>query len=285
MFEHDNDEDDNEDDDDESSEASDVEDIEMADTKSAGSSSEDATSDDSDASSDSKEPSEGPDDELTEFNAKLAQALGTRPGAQDLDAGVGSSSDEDMDDEQMEALDSHLETVFRERKKLTSKKTEKKDAKENIVNFKCRVLELLEIYIKQQHANTLALNLLLPILTVIRTTTSPLVSNKACNLIREYSRLCKGDGLPTVVGTESIFELLESVHIEAGKEASNAHGSACSQASLLIVRLLVAQDRENLRRVVKVYASTQEKTLFGSNCKVKTPFFTDWLNWCTSAKI
>ncbi len=280
MFEQEDDEHYNEDGNDDSSETSHVQNIDMADIDSADS----AVADDTDDPSDSEYVSESLDDELAAFDAKLAEASGIRRSNQDTDAEDSSTSDEDMDDEQMEALDKHLEKVFQERKKLTSKKTEKKDARETIVNFKCRVLELLEIYVKQQHANLLTLTLLLPLLAVIRTTTSPLVSTKACNLMRECSLRCKGNGLPTVTDIESMFERLSSVHIEAGKGASNAHGSACSQASLLLVRALVSQDREYLRRVVKVYASTQEKILFDSNCKVKTSFFTDWLNWCTSAR-
>ena len=222
--------------------------------------------------------------ELAALNAKLAQVVGTRPGNEDLDAEDSSSSDEEMTDEQMFELDVSLENIFRERKKVTSKRSEKKDAKENIVNFKCRVLELLEIYVKHEHRNGLGLSLSLPILTLIRTTTSPLVSRKASDVMREYARLCKGDGAPHVKDTESVFGLLEAVHIEAMKEGSNAHASACSQASLLLVRVLVAHDRECLRMVVKRYGATQESALFDSDCKVKTSFFTDWLNWCTSAR-
>ena len=279
MFEQDDDEE-------AASEASDVEEVDMADAGSSSSPVEDSSDEeDSNGSSDSSEDdANGDDDELAAFDAKLAQALGTRPGNKDLDAEDSSSSDEDMDDEQMAALDEHLEKVFQERKKATNKKTEKKDAKETIVNFKCRVLELLEIYVKQQHANRLALSLLLPIMTTIRTTTSPLVSSKACNLMREYARFCKGNGVPGITDVDAIFGLLEAIHVEAMKEGSNAHASACSQASLLLVKVLVAHDRECLRRVVRIYGDTQEKTLFDASCKVKTSFFTDWQNWCTSAR-
>lgn len=257
----------------------------MVDAESTSSSADDGSEDDNvDSSSESAEDSDGPDEELAVFDEKLAQALGTRPGNADLDAEDSCSSDEDMDDEEMEVLDQHLEKVFQERKKVTSKNIEKKDAKETIVNFKCRVLELLEIYVKQQYGNTLALSLLLPVLMVTRSTTSPLVSTKACNLMREYARVCKGDGLPSIDNVDAIFDLLEEVHEEATKEGSNAHATACSQASLLLVRMLVSHDRECLRRVVRIYAGTQEKTLFDANCKVRTSFFTDWQNWCAQAR-
>ena len=273
---------DREDEEGEAGSASDVDELDIAETRSTNYSPEEKS--DEEFSNADEEDSDQGDDELAELNAKLAQIVGTRPGTRDLDAEDASSSDEEMTDEQMFELDGSLEKIFREQTKVTSKKTEKKDAKENIVNFKCRVLDLLEIYVKQEHRNGLGLSLCLPILTLVRTTTSPLVSRKACDVMREYARLCKGDGVPRTENTDFVFGLLEDVHIEAMREGSNAHASACSQASLLLVRVLVAHDRECLRRVVKVYGATQEKALFDSSCKVKTSFFTDWLNWCTSAR-
>ena len=270
------------------SDASEVDEVDMANGTPASISeeSDNATqSDETDPSDvDTDDFSDGSDEELAVFDAKLARALGIRPGQNDIDAEENSSSDEDMDDEQMEKLDEHLESMFRERKKLTSKKTEKKDAKETIINFKCRVVELLEIYVKYEHSGSTALSLLLPILSVIRNTGSPLVSRKACDLIREYARLCKGAGLPKIVEAEPILDLLRNVHDEAGKGASNAHASACSQASLLLVRILVADDREHLRKIIKVYTGTQEKALFDPGFRIKTSLFTDWLNWCNSFK-
>ena len=245
---------------------------------------------DSDAG-DGKEPAEDSDDddttdgELAAFDAKLALALGTRPPGDDLASNEsGESIDEDMNDEQMEAIDAQLVQVFRERKKVTGQKSQKKDAKEAIINFKCRVLELLETFIKQQHASALALDLLLPLLRVIRSTTSKMVSSKACDLIREYARSCKGKNVPDAKNKAPLLDLLHSIHNEAAKEGSNTFTSACSQASLLLVRVLSAQDRNSLRQVTAIYASTQERLLFDPQCQFKVSFFLDWLNWCAQAR-
>jgi DNA polymerase phi len=246
---------------------------------------DDSTADNANEGSDISSDTDEDDDELAAFDAKLAQALGTRPTKKD---GVANSddelSDEDMEDEQMEALDEQLAKVFKGRRIETSKKSQRKDAKERIINFKCRVLELLEIFLKEQHTNPLGLKLLIPLLTTIRTTKSSLVSKKACDVIREYVRLCKGKTVPTIADQDATFDLLAATHGKATHEGSNAYTSACSQASLLIVKVLVAQDRENLRRVVLQYAATQERFLFDAHCKVKTQFFSDWLNWCNSAR-
>lgn len=272
-------------------ETSDVEEIDLADNDSDNASTHDADSSNSAIdSSDEQEDEEnggpaGDDDELAAFDAKLALALGTRRADEDLAAEDDESSDEDMDDDQMEALDEHLEKVFRERKKITNKKKEKKDAKETVVNFKSRVLELLDVYLKYQHTQSLSLDVVMPLLQLIRTTSNKQVAEKATALIREYFRLCKGKSLPVDAERETLLELLNLVHSEAGKEGSNAHAYACSQASLLLAKVLAAQNKDNLRAVIAVYASTQERLLLDSRCKVKPSFFSDWLNWCVTSRL
>lgn len=281
------------DDDADAEEPSSVEDMQLADGSftqlqtedEAGSDLVDAEESSSYASGEEIDDDGASDDELAAFDAKLAQALDTKlPGEDHADNDSGESTDEDMNDEQMDAVDAQLVEIFKERKKVISKKSQNKDAKETIINFKCRVLELLEILIKQRHASALALDILLPLLRVIRTTTSKLVSSKACDLMRDYARYCKGKHVPEVENKDAILDLLHSIHSEAAKQGSNAFTSACSQASLLIVRILAAQDRENLRQVVAAYASTQELLLFDPQCKVKVSFLLDWLNWCAQAR-
>ncbi|KAL9013896.1 MAG: hypothetical protein Q9173_001443 [Seirophora scorigena] len=261
---------------------SDVEEVETEDANGTLSSSDEeetsSTSTESSEEPENMERKEAGNEELAAFNMKLAQALKTRPAnANYVAASDNESSDEDMDDEQMEALDEHIATIFKERKKATSKKADQKDAKETIVNFKCRVLELLDIYVKQQHRNPLALDLLLPLLTVTRTTTSSLVSSKACNLVREFGNICKTKGSPKIDSTSGVIQLLKEVHVEALREGSNAHASACNQASLFLARLLMAADRGNMRQIVKVYLGTLEA--WSMDPKGKVSFFTDWLNW------
>ena len=228
---------------------------------------------------------EAPDEELSAFNAKLALALGTRSATDDLAVNDGDeSSASDMNDEQMEALDEHLEKVFHERKKVKSKKTQNKDAKEAIVNFKCRVLDLLDIYIKQQHTNPLTLDLLIPLLEVMRTTKSPLVSNKVGDVLRNHFKRCTSNSMPTFSDLEFTINMLREIHDLACKEGSNIYGAACSQASLIVVKALAAQNREYLRVVTSVYGTTHERFLLDPKSKVKPAFFTAWLNWSVSAR-
>lgn len=237
----------------------------------------------SSAVSDIGDGSSEANDELADFDAKLAQALGVRSTVDGESVhDDNKSSDEDMDDEQMEAIDRHLEKVFRERQKITSMKSRKKDAKDTIVNFKCRVLELLEVFVKQQFTNNATLGILLPLLVTIRTTKSNLVTGKACKLMKEYSRICKNKGLPNINDVDETVEILKAIHSELLRDGSNAFTSACSQASLLLVKILASKDKENLRQALLVYSNTQEQAIFHPQYKIKPSFFVDWLNWCTS---
>lgn len=236
-----------------------------------------------DVSNASDDPSSVDDEELAVFDAKLAEALGTHRADNDMDAdGDAASTDEDMNDEQMEALDVHLETIFKERKKVANKKTEK-DAKETIVNFKLRVLDLLQIYIKQQYTNPIVLDLVLPLLLLIRTTGSKQVSEKGCNVVREFARLCKGKAVPVPTDTDATWVSLRHVHHEAKRQGSHAHGNACSQMSLLLVKVLVGLARENVEGVVEIYADTRKQQLLDKHCNVQPGLFSDFNNWCTSA--
>ncbi|KAL8648796.1 MAG: hypothetical protein Q9226_005839, partial [Calogaya cf. arnoldii] len=162
---------------------------EMAMTNGDGEQSSSDVEDDSQVSSESAEEQDHSeeDEALAAREVKLAQTLKIRPfKVNTVAAGNEESTDEEFDDEQMEALDGAIASIFKEKKKVVSKKKQKMDAKETIVNFKCRVLELLEIFVKQRHKEPLALDLLLPLLTVIRTTTSRVVSGKACDVMRGF---------------------------------------------------------------------------------------------------
>jgi DNA polymerase phi len=86
---------------------------------------------------------EGSEEALQKLDDELAKALGTHPAHQDINA-ESSDDDTDMTDSEMMTLDAKLVEIFSQRKKAPNKK-EKKGAKENIINFRNRVLDLLEI--------------------------------------------------------------------------------------------------------------------------------------------
>ncbi|KAI9838516.1 MAG: DNA-directed DNA polymerase [Sclerophora amabilis] len=267
----------------------DVEEMEAASDQDGASSKEDESqgdaaetaSSDAESDDDDTEMINGDDaEEAARLNAALAQIVRTQPFDEQADDHSGSSDDEKMDDDQMFALDDQMANVFRERKKISDMKTEKREAKETMLHFKNRVLDLLQVYVKHQHTNPLSPELLLPLLSLIRSTSSKQVSDKACALIRDFSQRCKGTAVP-VVESAVATNLLDRVHAEAMREASRSHAAACSQSSLLLAKVAVAIDHQNIEKVVARYAETQTRWLKGE-CQVQPLLFSDLINWGTS---
>ncbi|KAF3484407.1 DNA polymerase V [Arthroderma uncinatum] len=218
---------------------------------------------------------------LAILDAKESLA-GTHRADMDLEASDGSDHGSDMGDDEMEALDAQLVKVFQARDQASTKKKDTKDAKETMVNFKNRALDLLEIYVKKCHSNPMALDIIIPLLQLLRRSSVQQLVQKTANVIREYTRLCKGSSIPKVESDEPIWELLKQVHNEATHSASNLHASSCSQTSLLLVKILVAHDTESVLGIVDVYADTRKKQLLSNKCHVQASFFSDWNNWCVS---
>ena len=225
------------------------------------------------------------DDELAAFDAALASALGTRkPTEDDLDA--QSSSDSDMSDSQMLALDEKLAEVFRARKATTSKKKDLKNTRENMVNFKNRGLDLVDVYLKQQTTSPVTIQLVLPLLEAIRSTQTKQLADRLTSVLRDFCQRCKGANVPAVPNeaASSIQEKLRAVHEEASLDTSNAHSAAASQASILLVKVLVRANPDGIKDAVATYANTRTKQLTDKECRVQPGFFTDWNNWCTNAR-
>ncbi|KAE8412399.1 DNA polymerase phi-domain-containing protein [Aspergillus pseudocaelatus] len=244
--------------------------------------SDDDDEDEEEEGSEEEEEEDGNDDEEAIFEAKLAEALGPHRANQDLNDDE-EGSDADMNDDEMEQVDQQLAKVFQARRDALSKNKDKKDAKGNMVNFKNRVLDLLEIYVKKCHSKLLALDLLLPLLRLTRKSTVKQISNKANSVLRDYTRLCKGSALPKLESVEPAWELLNSIHKEASHSGPPSHASACSQASLLMVKVLVAHDKNNISGIVDVYAETRKQQFLSKKCHVQPSFFSEWSNWCVSA--
>ncbi|KAJ6113902.1 hypothetical protein N7523_007219 [Penicillium sp. IBT 18751x] len=235
----------------------------------------------SDSDGDEEEDNEEDAAEVAAFEAKLAAALGTHRAD---DEAAESESDADMNDDEMEQVDESLANVFRARKQAADQIKDKKDARENMINFKNRVLDLIEIYVKKCHSSLLALDLLLPLLRLARRSSVKQIASKANSVLREYTKLCKGNAVPKINGeAEPVWELLRAIHKEACHSGPPPHATASSQASLLVVKVLVADDKAAISDVVDVYASTRKEQLRSTKCHVQPSFFTEWNNWCVSA--
>ncbi|KAI1409023.1 DNA polymerase phi-domain-containing protein [Hypoxylon sp. FL1857] len=226
-----------------------------------------------------EEQAEADAQELADLDDALAKVLKSHRLDKDKDA-ESSDSDSDMTDSEMMALDEKLVEVFKQRAKKSGKKKEKKDAKESVIMFKHRVIDLIALYVKHEAANPLAFNLLLPLLDVVRTTTAKPLANKAGIAIENFSRAFKkarAANSDVKFDAETQFALMREIHLQAAKDMSHAYGRAASAASLLVASSLFT-DKENIDGINALYAKTFAECQKGA-IKMQGFFFTDWVNW------
>lgn len=311
-------EDDEEDDDDEG-----VEDVEEDDISEIGSDVEFTTlnGDNADDSDDDEEQGSNDDDnedesaeakELASFDDALAKVLKSRrlnpadaaEGAPDAD----SDDESDMTDSEMIALDSKLVEVFKQRAATskTSKTKEKRDAKETVLNFKRRILELLDIYVKQEGGagsggGGVAFNVLIPLLTLVRTTGDKGLTDRGIKTIENFGAALKkkqqsqpqsrppqanADDDEEEAATATQLALLKQIHHEATQAQTHAFAKAASRASLVVASSILATTattsstrKDKIQLVARAYADTQAAWAAGQ-IKMQPLFFSDWLNWC-----
>jgi DNA polymerase phi len=245
--------------------------------------SESSDGDGSESDEDEDEDDEMDDAELTQFNNLLGMALGTAKA--DLD---GDDSDEsDMDDEQMMALDPQLSKIFKQRSQVTSKKKDREDAKQNVVQFKSRVLDLLAIYLDKQYSNPLTLEVLLPVLRRTRASANKQLAEKSIKMLKTYfdTRSKHKAPLPRPESLDTVWAILKGIHEEAKNGGgAKAHADVCSNASLHVVKVLVGLDKANYAGVVDVYAETQKQWFADKKSPLQPTLFTQFQNWSMNAQ-
>jgi DNA polymerase phi len=224
--------------------------------------------------------------ERNEEARKLETALQTVLGAPG-DGDDGSDSDVPMDDEAMLALDEQISFVFAKRKAASNKKTQKKEAKELMVNFKSKILELFGVFVSNCPSNPLTLRIILPCLELARTTRDQMLQKKALATLRVFSRSGKHEGVPkleTMADVEYSWELLEMIHEEVGRGGTKTRIPACSSTSIFVVRTLVLNEVKNLERATAIYAATMMRWVHDVNFEAQHFFFTDFVAWAGSMR-
>jgi DNA polymerase phi len=227
-------------------------------------------------------------EDLEALDNALAAVLKSHRLDKDMEA-ESEDDDSDMTDSEMMELDNKLVEIFKQRAKGSSKKKDKKDAKQSVVDFKHRILDLLAIFVKKEAAtyNTLAFQTLIPLLELIRTTKAKPLANKACGIVMDFSKSLKkarkdSETPSTDVDLQAIFSVLEGIHAEATKDVSHTFAKAASAASLSCAwTVCFATSVSRVDGVFNLYHETQ-LSWFKGEAKVQPSFFIDWINWCQS---
>jgi hypothetical protein len=252
-------------------------DVEMVDGPTSETDGSEADGSEEDSSSgDGSSEEESDDEELIQFNNMLAMTLQTTKPSTNGQESEDTSDDSDMDDEQMMALDPQLTKIFKQRSQITGKR-EREHAKQNMVQFKSRVLDLLAVFLDKQYSNPLSLQALLPVLRLTRASANKQLSDKSSQLLKA--------AVPVPDDVDAAWEVLKGIHEEAkmGGGAS-IHANACSSASLHLAKVLVGVDKENYGEVLDVYAETQKQWFADRKSSLQSTLFTQFLNWSTQLR-
>lgn len=271
----------------------------------------DSSDDDSDDSS--SEEDEGED--LTakvekETTIKLAKALGipTEHSGEvkydELDS-YGEDDDEyeseSMDDEQMMAMDDELARIFKERHDALSanntnkKKADMVEAKEQILLFKNRVLDLLDSFSKVQPNSLYNVDFIRPVISLINSTTDKNLGTKAHKLLK--TRISKLKVTPEEldhfissnedrqVYKATLLDLIKWLQLQAGKYSSNqAHSLACSQSCIIVSKTLISLDASYMAGIISIYSDTLAQWAVEPKNRIQASMFFDFINWLSAKR-
>ncbi|KAG6099572.1 hypothetical protein E4U30_006331 [Claviceps sp. LM220 group G6] len=251
-------------------------------------------------------------DNPEELDNILGKILNSHRLDQDAEA-ESSSSEGDMSDSQMFALEAQLSAAIAPRIKANKPdaRKQKKDAKQSVVNFKHRILDLLDIYVKNEPLSRLTFAVLLPLLMLMRTTSTKALANRAYDVILNLRKAIKkarapggaragpsaatpsasssklssstGSSEAAAAPQEELLSLLRDCHDEAGRDDSQAHAKAASTASLIVAAALFRQDREVIGEIAGVYAQTEAAWVL-KRAGMHSCFFREWHDWAQSMR-
>ncbi|KAK6464587.1 DNA polymerase [Scheffersomyces coipomensis] len=283
---------------------------------------EDEDEDNSDSDDEESEESEEEDEEEVatdkdklseidkETNLKLAKALGI-PTAEsgevkfeDLDSSDDEEYESDsMDDEQMMAMDDQLSKIFKERQDILSnistgnkRKAEVMEAKEHMIFFKNRILDLLEIFNRVQPNSLLNLTAIKPIITMINLTLNKELGVKAHKLLKtkiNRTKITDEDVQKYYPSKKELKDYKESLltliidlqtELNSKKSTSQGHSLACNQACIIISKNLVAIDTSYLENIIEIYSSSLKNWALNPKSNIQPSLFFDFINWLNSKR-
>ncbi|XP_007177478.3 myb-binding protein 1A isoform X2 [Balaenoptera acutorostrata] len=163
--------------------------------------------------------------------------------------GADGGDDDELGDEAMMALDKSLASLFAEQKlRIQARRDEKnKLQKEKALrrDFQIRVLDLIEVLVTRQPENPLVLELLEPLLHVIRRSMRTSSTKQEQDLLRKTARifthhLCRSRHYCRNVGdrVETLYARLERLAQQAGRQADSSVSLYYFNASLYLLRVL-----------------------------------------------
>ncbi|XP_061196291.1 myb-binding protein 1A-like protein [Saccostrea echinata] len=199
---------------------------------------EEGTDEEESSEEDSDEEEEEGEEVNEEFRNAVKSALGEAAEKSDSE----EESEPDLDDETMFKLDGALVQVFKNMRK--TKEAEAKENKKQLLAFKSRVLDLVEILVKSQPPADLTLDLIFPLLELLASTEKHKegvevdLGKRAGNIFRILYRKAKIHG-NMAVSRDRYLEAMNNAIQFSTKVTTKQIVNDVSDACLLVIRLLM----------------------------------------------
>lgn len=194
------------------------------------------------------------------------------------DAGSDSSVEfSDLGDDEMMLLDDKLAEVFRQR---VGAARDQKEAKQEAIALRFKVLELVEIFARKQPQSALMLDLIMPLydLWKERDDDTEQLANKARGLL--LNRISKAKTVPETFDAEQVASLLQHMHTEA-RESQSSDVSNVSQAiNLYLTKVALSQSSDNVKsalggKLVEIYRESLLDYLMRKASRLRHEFLID----------
>jgi len=257
---------------------------------------EESESEESSESEDEEEEEAG-DDAVNELEKKTNLALAEALNIPQHNGEVTFSSDEDddmsddsMDDEQMMAIDGQLSKIFKQRRDAldtiqtgNKRKAEVQDAKSNILLFKHRIVDLLEIFVKKNPNSELIIYTVEPLLAGLKLTLDKSLGIKIHKLLK--NKVCKSKIDIQTVSKEQLLEILQNVQKDVLRTSNtNDFNLSSSQCSIFISKQILQLDESSVDEIIDQYTDLLKKWFTKKNSRLTSSIFFDFINWLSSKR-
>lgn len=225
-----------------------------------------------------EEEGEGEDDDeeeqlqMGEVDEELRQKIREALGGGDTDAAVErEEEEEDFDDEQMKVFDDKLAEIFHHKKQ---QKAAVRDLKITFVNFKLRVLDLVDVFMAKQPTNPLVLKILPALVELGKMTSkdsrSKAIHDRCMNILG-----AKRSGFPTGFEKKEGVEVLTFMHEKARRVAERTELRQLGQAVAAMTRSLLSDfpDEESSSQVYDQMWMTVKDSMARQASQIHADFF------------
>ncbi|SCU79661.1 LANO_0A07074g1_1 [Lachancea nothofagi CBS 11611] len=218
-------------------------------------------------------------------------------------------SAEDLDDEKMMELDGQLSEIFKRRKEALSqiptgskRKQEVKESRKDVIAFKHKVVDMLEILIRwvegelkqdsssQPNVLEKITHVIVPLISCVRTTMDRPLAEKISKLVKNRVTKLKLLSSQSYEGydQEDTIALLKKVHelmlVKKPGQFQNLYFSVCSSVSIFLAKLLIeiSPSMVTYTALLEIYNKTLNEWF--KTGKFGVSVFIEFLNWLSIKK-